>query len=152
MNRTFNSYPDENYANVRRLMRQTEDDDHKNLSDKDSYCDLKSNHELKCGFSSIRVMGMFVVLMMFISVIFSVSVVLRDPPSDAVIEGSDVWIPQWNSDPGTGFLNFLEISMCFLTLSSSSVYETLRCEFQFGLPSMHCVSSARRATLYSICL
>ncbi|CAK9312262.1 unnamed protein product [Citrullus colocynthis] len=99
MNRTFNSYPDENYANVRRLMRQTEDDDHKNLSDKDSHCDLKSNPELKCGFSSIRVMGMFVVLMMFISVIFSVSVVLRDPPSDAVIEGSDVWIPQWNSDP-----------------------------------------------------
>ncbi|KAL0535680.1 hypothetical protein IC582_030021 [Cucumis melo] len=99
MNRTFNSYPDENYANVRRSMRQTEDDHHKNLSDKDPHCDFKSNHELKFGFSSIRVMGMFVVLMMFISVIFSVSVVFRDPPSDAVIEGSDVWIPQWNSDP-----------------------------------------------------
>lgn len=82
-------------------MRQTEDDHHKNLSDKDPHCDFKSNHELKFGFSSIRVMGMFVVLMMFISVIFSVSVVFRDPPSDAVIEGSDVWIPQWNSDPGT---------------------------------------------------
>lgn len=102
MNRAFNSYPDENYANIRRSMRQTEDD-HKSesLSDKDPHGDLKCNQEMRCGFSSIRVMGMFLVLMMFISVIFSVSVVLRDPPSDAVIEGSDVWIPQWNSDPGT---------------------------------------------------
>lgn len=81
-------------------MRHTEDD-HKNLWDKDPLSDLKNNQEMKCGFSSIRVMGMFAVLMMFISVVFSVSVVLRDPPSDAVIEGSDVWIPQWNSDPGT---------------------------------------------------
>ena len=83
-------------------MRQTADH-HNALSDKDPHTDFNSNQETKCGFSSIRVMGTVVVLLMFISVIFSLSVVLRDPPSDAVNDGSDMWIPQWNSDLGTRF-------------------------------------------------
>ncbi|XP_022949492.1 galactoside 2-alpha-L-fucosyltransferase-like isoform X1 [Cucurbita moschata] len=97
MNPTFNPYPDENYAKIRRLMRQTADH-HNTLSDKDPPTDFNSNQETKCGFSSIRVLGTVVVLLMFISVIFSLSVVLRDPPSDAANDGSDMWIPQWNSD------------------------------------------------------
>ncbi|XP_057805137.1 galactoside 2-alpha-L-fucosyltransferase-like [Salvia miltiorrhiza] len=39
--------------------------------------------ERKCGLNLMKLMGVFLVLVMGFSVLFSVSVVLRDPPSDA---------------------------------------------------------------------
>ncbi|ONI08719.1 hypothetical protein PRUPE_5G196900 [Prunus persica] len=42
----------------------------------------------KSGFSSMKVMGIFVAGLIVFSVLFSVNVVLRDPPSDAVFETS----------------------------------------------------------------
>ncbi|KAJ9140481.1 hypothetical protein P3X46_031125 [Hevea brasiliensis] len=44
--------------------------------------------ERKCGFNPMRVMGGLVVLLMALSVVFSASVVLRDPPSDSALESS----------------------------------------------------------------
>ncbi|GKU89769.1 hypothetical protein SLEP1_g3864 [Rubroshorea leprosula] len=38
------------------------------------------------GFSTIRLMGILVVILMAVSVLFSVSVVLKDPPTDGVME------------------------------------------------------------------
>ncbi|KAK6123192.1 hypothetical protein DH2020_043049 [Rehmannia glutinosa] len=40
--------------------------------------------EWKCGLNPMKLMGVFVVLVMGLSVLFSVSVVLRDPPSDVL--------------------------------------------------------------------
>ncbi|KAH6799084.1 fucosyltransferase 1 [Perilla frutescens var. frutescens] len=40
--------------------------------------------ERKCGFNLMKLMGVFLVLVMALSVLFSVSVVLRDPPSDGL--------------------------------------------------------------------
>ncbi|KAL3637994.1 Galactoside 2-alpha-L-fucosyltransferase [Castilleja foliolosa] len=40
--------------------------------------------ECKCGFNLIKLMGLFLGLVMGLSVLFSVTVVLRDPPSDAL--------------------------------------------------------------------
>ncbi|OMO52876.1 Xyloglucan fucosyltransferase [Corchorus olitorius] len=44
------------------------------------------DQERKCGLSSMRLMGFLVVALMVFSVVFSVSVVLKDPPSDGVLE------------------------------------------------------------------
>lgn len=40
--------------------------------------------ERKCGLNLLKLMGVFLVLVMGFSVLFSVSVVLRDPPSDGL--------------------------------------------------------------------
>ncbi|GFP87464.1 galactoside 2-alpha-l-fucosyltransferase [Phtheirospermum japonicum] len=40
--------------------------------------------ECKCGFNPMKLMGLFLSLVMGFSVLFSVSVVLRDPPSDVL--------------------------------------------------------------------
>lgn len=44
--------------------------------------------EKKLDLRLMRTMGIFVVCLMIFSVLFSVSVVLKDPPSDAVLEAS----------------------------------------------------------------
>ncbi|KAJ7956419.1 galactoside 2-alpha-L-fucosyltransferase-like [Quillaja saponaria] len=61
------------------------DDDPVKLSDLDSHVVLRDT-DRKCGLSSMRLMGVFVVCLMLLSVLFSVSVVLRDPPSNGVSE------------------------------------------------------------------
>ena len=44
------------------------------------------DQERKCGLNSMRLMSFVVVALMVVSVVFSVSVVLQDPPSDGVLE------------------------------------------------------------------
>lgn len=55
----------------------------------------------KCGNSSMRLMGVFVVCLMVISVVFSVCVVLRDPPSDGVWAFAEARVLEDNPKTGT---------------------------------------------------
>ena len=47
---------------------------------------LMTDQDIKCGINLMRLMGIFVVCLILLSVLFSVSVVLRDPPSDGVAD------------------------------------------------------------------
>ncbi|KAE8720469.1 hypothetical protein F3Y22_tig00019423pilonHSYRG00027 [Hibiscus syriacus] len=49
---------------------------------------LKDQQERKCGLGSVRFMGLVVVALMLVSVVFTVTVVLHDPPSDGVLESA----------------------------------------------------------------
>ena len=71
---------------MRRVKRNT-DGDPGNRSNSDGQSFLPTETESKCGFNNpMRVMGIVVVVLMVVSVVFSVSVVLKDPPSDAALE------------------------------------------------------------------
>lgn len=62
----------------------------------------------KCGsgFSSVRLMGVLLVALMVVSVLFSVSVVLRDPPDDRVGESNEARVFKVKSERGTCFMVF----------------------------------------------
>lgn len=55
-------------------------------------------------FNSMRMMGLAVVTLMLVSVLFSVSVVLRDPPDDGVWEANEAKSFEVKSRKGTCFL------------------------------------------------
>ncbi|KAJ7978448.1 galactoside 2-alpha-L-fucosyltransferase-like [Quillaja saponaria] len=61
------------------------DDDPEKLSDFDSHGVLRDTYSI-CELNSMRLMGVFVVCLMVLSVLFSVSLVLRGPPSNGVSE------------------------------------------------------------------
>lgn len=67
----------------------------KNLNGDDSSKHLDSgthnamrDPDRNAGLSPMKAMGIFVACLIVLSVLFSVNVVLRDPPSDAVYEAS----------------------------------------------------------------
>lgn len=74
----------------------------RNSDDPSKYSDLRNNNGLfysrdvdrKCGH--IRMMGIFVACLMVLSVVFSVSVVLRDPPSDGLWAFAEARVLQIN--------------------------------------------------------
>lgn len=72
---------------MKRLRRNPDESDPETNPDPDGEGSFsKDQHERKCGLSSMKMMGFFVVALMIVSVVFSVSVVLQDPPSDGVLE------------------------------------------------------------------
>ncbi|GAV71529.1 XG_FTase domain-containing protein [Cephalotus follicularis] len=56
--------------------------------DGDSYNVLR-DPDWTCGFNSMRLMGTLVVFLMVVSVLFSVSAVLKDPPSDSILDSKE---------------------------------------------------------------
>ena len=81
--------------------RKNSADDHANLSGFDTYCTVFRDPDRKLGLNSMRAMGIFVVCLMVFSVLFSVSVILKDPPSDAVLETSGTKVLRINTNEGT---------------------------------------------------
>ncbi|KAI4335974.1 hypothetical protein L6164_014558 [Bauhinia variegata] len=75
-------------------------DDAEKFSDWDTHCVLKDPN-IKCGLNLMRLMGIFVVFLMLFSVLFSVSVILRDPPSDGVSDASPVTVFQVKDSQGS---------------------------------------------------
>lgn len=75
--------------NMKRINKSPDDVDPTKFSDFDAHTvlTLKDSYR-KSGLSSMKIMGIFVVFLMVFSVLFSVSLVLKDPPSDDVLEGS----------------------------------------------------------------
>ncbi|KAK8618142.1 hypothetical protein V6N13_116013 [Hibiscus sabdariffa] len=74
---------------MKRLRRNPDESDPETNPDPDGETSfLKDQQERKCGLSSMRLMGFVVVALMLVSVVFSVSVVLHDPPSDGVLESA----------------------------------------------------------------
>lgn len=95
-------YPDEDFQKMKRF-KQNLDGDH--LS---THLDLDTRNALrdpdrKSGFSSMKVMGIFVAGLIVFSVLFSVNVVLRDPPSDAVFETSKARVLEVEHRKGNRF-------------------------------------------------
>ncbi|XP_028788232.1 galactoside 2-alpha-L-fucosyltransferase-like [Neltuma alba] len=72
---------------MKRINRNPYDDAEK-LSDSDSRDNYSRDPDKKSGFNLMRLMGFFLLGLMLFSALFSVSVVLRDPPSDGVVEAS----------------------------------------------------------------
>ncbi|KAH7529038.1 galactoside 2-alpha-L-fucosyltransferase [Ziziphus jujuba] len=73
---------------MKRLKKNTYDYDTESLSDFAAHFVLR-DPDRKLRLSVMRIMGIFVVCLMVFSVLFSVSVVLKDPPSDGVLDASE---------------------------------------------------------------
>ncbi|XVF50087.1 hypothetical protein PTKIN_Ptkin04bG0066300 [Pterospermum kingtungense] len=71
---------------MKRFRRNLEENDPGTNPDPDAEGLFLRDQERKFGLSSMRLMGFVVVALMLLSVVFSVSVVLHDPPSDGVLE------------------------------------------------------------------
>ncbi|KAK4257205.1 hypothetical protein QN277_006823 [Acacia crassicarpa] len=84
---------------MKRVNRNPNDDAEK-LSDLDSRNNFSRDSDKKLGFTLIQLMGLFLLCLMLFSVLFSVSVVLRDPPSDGVVEASKSVLFQANQSEG----------------------------------------------------
>ncbi|XP_062116589.1 galactoside 2-alpha-L-fucosyltransferase-like isoform X2 [Humulus lupulus] len=77
------------------------EDNHANLSSFDTHSTVFRDPDRKLGFISMRAMGIVVVCLMVFSVLFSVSMVLKDPPSDAVLETSRTRVLRINTNEGS---------------------------------------------------
>lgn len=96
----FGTYPDDDLLDMKRLKKNPNDDDAQKLSGFDAHTLLR-DPDKKLGLSFMRAMGILVVCLMVFSVLFSVSVVLRDPPSDGVLEASETRVFQLGVNRGT---------------------------------------------------
>ena len=85
-------------ATMRRFIKNPDNNAEK-FPDLNMRCVL-NNRDVKCGLNMMRLMGIFVVSLMLFSVLFSVSMVLRDPPSDGVGEASSVTVFQVRQSKG----------------------------------------------------
>lgn len=88
---------------MKRLKKNTYDYDTESLSDFAAHFVLR-DPDRKLRLSVMRIMGIFVVCLMVFSVLFSVSVVLKDPPSDGVLDASETSVLHLKPDKGTWFL------------------------------------------------
>ncbi|XP_018850888.1 galactoside 2-alpha-L-fucosyltransferase-like [Juglans regia] len=80
------------------------DDDNGNHSEKRPDSDIHSflvDPDRKSGYNPMRLMGITVVCLMVISVLFSASVILKDPPSDGIREASQTRVLQVGSEKGS---------------------------------------------------
>ncbi|XP_028753612.1 galactoside 2-alpha-L-fucosyltransferase-like [Neltuma alba] len=84
---------------MKRINRNPYDDAEK-LSDSDSRDNYSRDPDKKSGFNLMRLMGFFLLCLMLFSALFSVSVVLRDPPSDGVVEASSSVVSQAKQSEG----------------------------------------------------
>lgn len=82
-----------------RLRRNT-DDEQLRLSDPEHHT-VSRPLDRECEQNPMRLMGILVVCLMVVSVLFSVSVVLRDPPSDGVWASEETKFLQVNPRKGT---------------------------------------------------
>ena len=98
--RVLGYYSDEDLVTMKRFKKNLEDN-HSKLSDFDTHNSVLRDPDKKLGLNLMRVMGIFVVCLMVFSVLFSVSLVLKDPPSDSVLEASGAKVLQVNTNKGT---------------------------------------------------
>ncbi|POO01963.1 Xyloglucan fucosyltransferase [Trema orientale] len=78
------------------------EDNHAKLPDSDTHNTVSRDSDRKLGLNWMKIMGVFVVCLMVFSVLFSVSVVLKDPPSDSVLEASGARVLQLNTNQAIG--------------------------------------------------
>ncbi|KAF7806211.1 galactoside 2-alpha-L-fucosyltransferase-like [Senna tora] len=71
---------------MKRFNKTPDDADAEKVIDLDTRSNVLRDSGPKCGLNLVQLMGFFVLCLMLFSVLFSVSVVLRDPPSDGVAE------------------------------------------------------------------
>lgn len=71
---------------MKRFRRNLDENDRGTNPDPDAESLFSRDQERKCALSSMRLMGFLLVALMAVSVVFSVSVVLQDPPSDGVLD------------------------------------------------------------------
>lgn len=93
---------------MKRFKKNLDHDNH-NYSEKRPDSDMHSllvDPEGKSGYNPIRLMGIAVVCLMVISVLFSASVILKDPPSDGIREAMQTRVLQMGSEKGTFFYAF----------------------------------------------
>lgn len=84
---------------MKRFKKNPSDDDTEKLPDFDTHT-VPRDPDMKLGLSFMRAMGILVVCLMVFSVLFSVSVVLKDPPSDGVLEASETRVIQLGVNKG----------------------------------------------------
>lgn len=96
---TSSGDPDEDSAYVMRL-RRNPDDDQLRPADLEHHS-VSRPSDRKCEHNPMRLMGILVVCLMVVSVVFSVSVVLRDPPSNGVRATEETKFLQLNPNKGT---------------------------------------------------
>ena len=85
-------------ATMRRFNKNPDNNAEK-FSDLNIHYILKDRN-VKCGPNMMRLMGIFVVCLVLFSVLFSVSMVLRDPPSDGVGDASSTTVFQVSQTKG----------------------------------------------------
>ena len=85
-----------------RLRRNTDDDDQLKQLDPEHQT-VSRPLDRKCEQNPMRLMGILVVCLMVVSVLFSLSTVLRDPPSDGVSAIEEAKFLQLNPRKGTPF-------------------------------------------------
>ncbi|XP_054822638.1 galactoside 2-alpha-L-fucosyltransferase-like [Prosopis cineraria] len=95
---------------MKRVNRNPYDDAEK-LSDLDTRSSFSRDSDKKWGFNLMQLMGFFLLCLMLFSVLFSVSVVLRDPPSDGIVEASTSVVFQAEQSGGLnkGFSGSVEL-------------------------------------------
>lgn len=104
---TSEQRPDEDCPEMMRLRRNIDDDDDDQVRPLDpEHHTVSRPLDRKCEQNPMRLMGILVVCLMVVSVLFSVSVVLRDPPSDGVGAIEEAKFLQVNPRKGTSFLSF----------------------------------------------
>ncbi|KAF5477066.1 hypothetical protein F2P56_003745, partial [Juglans regia] len=95
--------PDGSFTSMKRFKKNL-DDDNGNHSEKRPDSDIHSflvDPDRKSGYNPMRLMGITVVCLMVISVLFSASVILKDPPSDGIREASQTRVLQVGSEKGS---------------------------------------------------
>lgn len=88
---------------MKRFNKNSEDDA-ENFSDLDARGFVLRDSNRKCGLNLMQLMGFFVLCLMLFSVLFSVSVVLRDPPSDGITEASPTTFFQAQKTQGITYI------------------------------------------------
>ena len=94
-------------------VKKTPDDDDDDLAshpDSDTHTVLV-DPDRKLGSNPMRLMGIIVVCLMVVSVLFSVSVVLSDLPSDSIWELSEKRVLEVKPRKGTCLLGFYKVQV-----------------------------------------
>lgn len=102
---------------MKRLKKNPDDDDDlARHPDSDTHTVLV-DPDRKLGSNPMRLMAIIVVCLMVVSVLFSVSVVLNDPPSDSIRESSEKRFLELEPSKGTCLLGFYKVLSIRLSLS-----------------------------------
>lgn len=91
---------------MKRLKKNTADDYDSSRPPYPNSHGVLMDPDKKSSSNPIRLMGIIVVCLIFISVLFSVSVVFKDPPSDIIREASETRVLEGGPRQGTCFRVF----------------------------------------------
>jgi xyloglucan fucosyltransferase len=102
---------------MKRLKKNPDDDDDLARHPDSDIHTVLVDPDRKLGSNPMRLMGIIVVCLMVVSVLFSVSVVLSDPPSDSIREPSEKRVLEVKPSKGTCLLGFYKVLRIRLSLS-----------------------------------